>query len=178
MEKENLIDAEKIIQNYKITNIKSFTAYLKEVYFDLVKRSSDPSKGIDKTTFNSYYKLPGIIGDRLYDVFDNSSSGFIDLEEFTNNMKSIFCSNFDDISKIIFKFYDFNNNGEISKEDIRIVLSYITLNTEEKKESNIEFNYNQRVKSQKELDEILDKCFNNNGCDKSSMNYFNFIIFI
>ena len=175
MEKENLIDAEKIIQNYKITNIKSFTAYLKEVYFDLVKRSSDPSKGIDKTTFNSYYKLPGIIGDRLYDVFDNSSSGFIDLEEFTNNMKSLFCSNFDDISKIIFKFYDFNNNGEISKEDIRIVLSYITLNTEEKKESNIEFNYNQRVKSQKELDEILDKCFNNNGCDKSSMNYFNFI---
>ena len=48
MEKENLIDAEKLIQNYKITNIKAFTAYLKEVYFDLVKRSSDPSKGIDK----------------------------------------------------------------------------------------------------------------------------------
>ena len=175
MEKENLIDAEKLIQNYKITNIKAFTAYLKEVYFDLVKRSKEPSKGIDKTTFNSYYKLPGIIGDRLYHVFDNSSTGYIDLEEFTNNMKYLFCSSFDDISKIIFKFYDFNNNGEISKEDIRIVLSYITLNIEEIEESSNEFNYNERVKSQKELDEILDKCFNNNGCDKSSMNYYNFV---
>ena len=175
MEKENLIDAEKLIQNFKITNIKAFTAYLKEVYFDLVKRSKDPSKGIDKTTFNSYYKLPGIIGDRLYHVFDNSSSGYIDLEEFTNNMKNLFCSSFDEISKIIFKFYDFNNNGEISKEDIRIILSYITLNIEEIEESSKEFNYNERVKSQKELDEILDKCFNNNGCDKSSMNYFNFV---
>ena len=175
MEKENLIDAEKLIQNFKITNIKAFTSYLKEVYFDLVKRGKDPSKGIDKTTFNSYYKLPGIIGDRLYHVFDNSSSGYIDLEEFTNNMKNLFCSSFDEISKIIFKFYDFNNNGEISKEDIRIVLSYITLNIEEIEESSKEFNYNERVKSQKELDEILDKCFNNNGCDKSSMNYFNFV---
>ncbi len=175
MKKEEKIDADKIIQNYKVTNVNAFTSYLREVYFDLAKRSSDPKKGIDKSTFNSYYKLPGIIGDRLFHVFNNSKTGFIDLEEFIYNMKTLFCSSFDEISKIIFKFYDFNNNGEISKEDIRIVLSYTTLNIEEIEESSKEFNYNERVKSQKELDEILDKCFNNNGCDKSSMNYFNFV---
>ena len=175
MKKEEKIDADKIVQNYKVTNVNAFTSYLREVYFDLAKRSSDPKKGIDKSTFNSYYKLPGIIGDRLFHVFNNSKTGFIDLEEFIYNMKTLFCSSFDEISKIIFKFYDFNNNGEISKEDIRIVLSYITLNIEEIEESSKEFNYNERVKSQKELDEILDKCFNNNGCDKSSMNYFNFV---
>ena len=68
-------------------------------------------------------------------------------------MKNFFCSSFDDISNIIFKFYVFTNNGKIYKEDIRIVLSYITVNIEEIKESISDFNYIERVQLQKELDE-------------------------
>ncbi len=175
MKKEEKIDADKIIQNYKVTNVNAFTSYLREVYFDLAKRSSDPKKGIDKSTFNSYYKLPGIIGDRLFHVFNNSKTGFIDLEEFIYNMKTLFCSSFDEISKIIFKFYDFNNNGEITKEDIRIALSYVSLNIEEEKTPSKEFNYSERARSQKELEELLENCFNNEECQKNTMSYFNFV---
>ena len=175
MKKEEKIDADKIIQNYKVTNVNAFTSYLREVYFDLVKRSTDPNKGIDKSTFNSYYKLPGIIGDRLFQVFNKSKSGFINLEEFIYNMKTLFCSSFDEISKIIFQFYDFNNNGEITKEDIRIAISYVTLNIEEEKNPSTEFNYNERARSQKELEEIVNKCFNNQECQKNTMSYFNFV---
>ena len=175
MKKEEKIDADKIIQKYKVTNVNAFTSYLREVYFDLVKRSTDPNKGIDKSTFNSYYKLPGIIGDRLFQVFNKSKSGFINLEEFIYNMKTLFCSSFDEISKIIFQFYDFNNNGEITKEDIRIAISYVTLNIEEEKNPSTEFNYNERARSQKELEEIVNKCFNNQECQKNTMSYFNFV---
>ena len=175
MNKEGKIDADKIIQNYKVTNVNAFTSYLREVYFDLVRRSTEPKKGIDKSTFNSYYKLPGIIGDRLFQVFNTSKTGFIDLEEFLYNMKTLFCSSFNEISKIIFKFYDFNNNGEITKEDIRIAISYVSLNIEEEKNPLKEFNYSERARSQKELEELLDKCFNNEECKKETMNYFNFV---
>ena len=175
MNKEGKIDADKIIQNYKVTNVNAFTSYLREVYFDLVRRSTEPKKGIDKSTFNSYYKLPGIIGDRLFQVFNTSKTGFIDLEEFLYNMKTLFCSSFNEISKIIFKFYDFNNNGEITKEDIRIAISYVSLNIEEEKNPSKEFNYSERARSQKELEELLDKCFNNEECKKETMNYFNFV---
>ncbi len=175
MEKESKIDADKIIQNYKITNVEAFKSYLREVFMDLVKRSTQPSKGIDRTTFFSYYKLPGIIGERMFEVFDKSNIGFIDLEEFTNNMETLFCSNFDEISKIIFKLYDFTNNGEISKEDIRTLLSYVTLEAEENNKIIEEINYNHRVNSQQELEEMLDICFNNPECNKKSMSYFNFI---
>ena len=175
MNKEGKIDADKIIQNYKVTNVNAFTSYLREVYFDLVRRSIEPKKGIDKSTFNSYYKLPGIIGDRLFQVFNISKTGFIDLEEFLYNMKTLFCSSFNEISKIIFKFYDFNNNGEITKEDIRIAISYVSLNIEEEKNPSKEFNYSERARSQKELEELLDKCFNNEECKKETMNYFNFV---
>ena len=34
MKKEEKIDADKIIQNYKVTNVNAFTSYLREVYFD------------------------------------------------------------------------------------------------------------------------------------------------
>ena len=50
------VDLEKLIKNFKITNLDDFILYLKDVWNDLSQRSD--KKGISKVTFNSYYKLP------------------------------------------------------------------------------------------------------------------------
>ena len=42
-------------------------------------------------------------------------------------MKNLFCEDFGVILKFILDFYDYDNNGKINKEDIRAILSYITL---------------------------------------------------
>jgi hypothetical protein len=42
-----------------------FLPYLKDLYKDLLMRSSDP-QNIDKVTFTEYANLPGIINDRLH----------------------------------------------------------------------------------------------------------------
>ena len=42
-------------------------------------------------------------------------------------MRILLTENFDKTSKFIFDFYDFDRDGHISREDIRIVLSYISL---------------------------------------------------
>ena len=160
---ESFIDFENLIKNYKIENLTIFISYLKEVWVDLQKRNKENNKGIDKITFINYYKLPGIIVERLYCVFDSKHQGFIDLEDFLKNMQILFCSNYDKTTKFIFDFYDFDKDGFITKEDIRVVCSYISLqnktSTENIKQTNNNFNYYDRVKSQEELQDILNSCF-------------------
>jgi Ca2+-binding EF-hand superfamily protein len=51
------------------------------------------------------------------------------LVEFIDGMRILFSENFDNLSKLIFNFYDFNKDGLVSKEEVRIVLSYVPLNT-------------------------------------------------
>jgi len=47
-------------------------------------------------------------------------------------MKILLTENFEKTSKFIFDFYDFDKDGYISKEDIRIVLSYVPLSVNSK----------------------------------------------
>ena len=92
------VDLEKLIKNFKITNLDDFILYLKDVWNDLSQRSD--KKGISKVTFNSYYKLPGLISQRLFSVFDLKNNGSIDLNEFINGMKSLFYDSFETSSKL------------------------------------------------------------------------------
>ena len=147
------IDLEELISSFKVQDKKVFKSYLKDVWADLTERNSEKNvSGISKITFSSYYNLPGIINDRLFNVIDENKTGYLESAEFILGMITLFCEEFDENSKFIFNFYDFDKDGEISKEDIRIVLSYVSL---------IEdfHNYKDRVNSQEELYSIIKKCF-------------------
>ena len=160
------IDLEQLVGGYKVENEEAFKAYLKELWIDLTQRNQDKSNtGISKITFSNYYTLPGIILDRLFSVLDTNKSGFLETQEFINGMCILFCGDFDSQTNFIFKFYDFDKTGQISKEDIRTVLSYISLSQEIK-------NYKDRVISQKELMDIIEKCFSKIQGDKMNYNQF------
>jgi len=47
-------------------------------------------------------------------------------------MTSLYSGTFEQLIKLIFDFYDFNKDGKISREDVRVVLSYIPLKIVEK----------------------------------------------
>ena len=77
-------------------------------------------------------------------------------------MTILFSESFAKLIKFIFDFYDFDKDGKISKEDVRVVLSYIPLNTP--KYSQLKLKYEQeeftdRVESQDELYNLLEKAF-------------------
>ena len=76
-----------------------------------------------------YFDLPGIISSRLFSVFDKNKNEFLDLNEFTEGMTTIFTQNFDKLIHFIFNFYDFDKDGYVIRDDIRTVLAYIPLNT-------------------------------------------------
>ena len=179
----------KLISNLKVDNKMAFNIYLKEVFFDLlsrrVKNQNDKNInlknknliGINKLIFNNYYSLPGIIGERLFHVFDSKRKDIIEFGFFKYGMNTLFCDDYKNILRFIFDFYDFDGDGKISKEDIRTVLSYVEFTNKKENNNdnnkNIEINsgtdmnkslntkrlYENSVKSQNQLVDILEKCF-------------------
>ena len=175
VEKVEKIDIELITRNLRVDNSDAFSSYLKDVFNDLYGRVTDNKNdknnkkeknskitGITKNIFDKYYELPGIIGDRLFKVFNKKDKEFIGLSEFIFGMKNLFCEDYEKTSKFIFDFYDYDNDGRINKDDIKTILSYITLGESPNPKSPMKnISYKNRVSSQEELNNILKKCFYN-----------------
>ena len=177
------LDLTNIRISLQIQDDKLLSQYLKAIWADLSKRVRDiPIKGITKITFNKYYNLPGIISERLFSCFDKDKDGILNLLEFTNGMQQLFSQteSFDNLAKFIFNLYDFNSKGIIKKDDVRVVLSYVPLQRDEKLENNninnknkdiVEDKFEDRVESQEQLFHILNLAFKN----KEEMNFDQYI---
>ena len=74
----------------------------------------------------------------------------------------LFSGDYAQLLNFIFDFYDFDKDQKITKEDIRIVLSYVPLYKKIKHYEGLKFekdNFEDRLASQKELHEKLDDLF-------------------
>ena len=157
----------------KLPYSSNFECYLKEVWNDLINRRrkniNDPLyiknmqniPGLTKLIFSKYYSLPGIIGDRLFRVFDSKNKGIIEYNEFKIGMVALFCGDYEKTLRFIFDFYDFDGNGNISKEDVKVVLLYVIFSN---KNLNKNFNNNDDIvinnnTYDNQLNDMLNICF-------------------
>ncbi len=93
---------------------------------------------IDKNEFKDGLKINNtLISDRLFDLFDTDSSGFIDLNEFTETMESLINGNKESKIKFAFELHDLDNNGFIDKSELKILIE------ESFDENNLDFDYYQ-----------------------------------
>ena len=116
-DKVDKINLESLTKKLRVDDLDLFEAYLKDVWVDLysrvTKNKNGPKEksiklsGLSKVVFNSYYNLPGIIGDRLFKAFDKKSNTCIELIEFIEGMRTLFFEDYEKNSKFIFDFYDF-----------------------------------------------------------------------
>ena len=182
--KGDKITVDSLTNKLKIDDKDAFYLYLKEVYIDLFSRvkenKNDKSdndiklNGITKLIFDKYFTLPGIIGDRFFKVLDQNNTTVLSANDFIRGMTTLYCGGYEETVKFIFKFYDMDNDGLIDKEDIRVVLSYITLaDSPDIKSSGTNITYQTRVTSQEELYSILQKCFENIPNNKMDFKTFN-----
>ena len=158
------INFESLVGSYRVPSLNSFANYLAQIWRDLAKRSNEKKKGINKITFAKYYELPGLINERLFQLFDRDNNGYLDGKEFINGMIILFTESFNTLTKFIFAFYDFDQDGLITREDVRVVLSYVPLQSQNYNPNKLKYEKNEyadRVESQNELYNILNKAFGN-----------------
>jgi len=106
---------------------------LDKMFRDLAMRS--PGKTMDKATFLSLFKLPGMLGERLFNFFDayglvllsliqfRKKNGVIDLEEFLNGMRVYSRGSLDERLDMLFMMTDLAGDGVVHSEELTIILT-------------------------------------------------------
>ena len=60
-------------------------------------------------------------------MFNRSKSGYLNKKEFEEGMLKLFTEDYDYLSKFVFNFYDCDEDGKITPNDIRLIYSYFPL---------------------------------------------------
>lgn len=84
---------------------------------------------VDKITLGEFINLPGIISDRFFTLMGvgSKSDGRVSQEKFVNTLITVYSSALEDKMQLVFNIFDFDCDGKISAEDVRLVLSYIPI---------------------------------------------------
>ncbi|ETO22970.1 asparagine rich protein [Reticulomyxa filosa] len=93
---------------------------LDRMFQDLVKRS--PDKNMSKEVFLDYFNLPGILGERLFDVFDTKKDGVINFDEFVTGLARYNRGTVEDKIDMLFEMYGLDGQEFITKEELGMVL--------------------------------------------------------
>ena len=147
--------------------LKVCLPYFKDIFKDLCSRSDDKAKGVNKISFIDYSQLPGLLAERLFAVLDQDRDGYLNSKEFLTGLLRIYCSSFDYKMKFVFEIYDFDNNKQISRNDISTIIScmpvvqnsMVTGEGKYTQEGGGASTFEERVNSLEEMQQILDICF-------------------
>ena len=177
-EKNNeYITFEHIQESLGLKNHSLFKKYLQEVFIDLsVQKSKSNEKYLSRLTFHEYIKLPIFISEKLFDSFasSNKQDGLTE-DEFVNGFFKLYMGTFEETTKIIFNLLDFDKDGIIKKEDVKLILSYLPLNNineeNDKKIENINKVLGFQMKSLEEIEDIVNNTFKKYG-DKMKFVHF------
>ena len=114
--------------------------------------------------------MPGIIGERLFSVFDKNKDDYINKTEFIDSIMKLYASSFDDKLRIVFDIYDTDSDNYLAREEVKLVLSYAPIKTTQESDSidkegritqdeECNGNYYDRAESQNQLSDLINLCF-------------------
>ena len=169
------VDLEKLIEKFRPTDPEALECYLQDVWKDLSERENQKGFGLTKFTFCSYYNLPIIICERLFKVLDTKDHSYLSQNEFVEGLINLFLGDYKTLIHIMFCLYDYNKDGKVTRNDIKIVFNYIPLKPNEiynrykiKLEGE---NANDRKKGMMEINQTLDKIFEDDFIDEDYFKY-------
>ena len=167
-DKEEYVTFETIQDSLGLNNPLLFKKYLKEVFNDLGNSvNKENKKFMTRMAFYDYIKLPIFIAEKLFMSFTKSSTQGLCEEEFVDNFFKLYMGSFEETTNVIFNLLDFDKDGIIKKDDVKIVLSYLPLNeqNDEKTEKTdlVSKIFGTQMKSLEEIDNIISETFNQFG---------------
>ena len=155
------IDELKLYQKQlKPSNDNSIYYYLNTIYQHLLMREESPGadinevnsknlfsntlkqkaneNGISLRNFLQYFDIQEFMCERLFRYLDKTKTGQLTKNEFVNGLDTIFFGSVQELYKMVFYMCDFNEKGKIHKFNMKLILSYIPVNTYEEQKKYIE----------------------------------------
>ena len=178
---EDYIPFESIQELLGIKDQFLFIKYLQEVFIDLSSKiNNSKNKYLSRIIFYDYIKLPIFISEKLYNSFSTleNQEGLTE-NEFVNGLFYLYSGTFHDTAKIVFNILDFDKDGIIHKEDVRIILSYLPLNdfseSNEENTDSLKKMFLRQMKSLEEIEDILNITFDKFEDEMNFEQYINII---
>ena len=117
--------------------------YFRSIFADLAMRRQSPKSKdeycsvIDKVAFFEYVQLPGIINDRFFWIFFRNVQEQIHEVPFVDGMMRVYMSTFEEKLAMTFKMYDFDGDGFLQREDVRLILSHVPFKSDNEEKPQI-----------------------------------------
>ena len=96
---------------------------LKRTFEDLASRSSS-GKSIDKDTFLRFFcNVPGMLGERLFFVFNKSRTGEVDYDEFCQGI-ALYCrGSLEQKIEFVFRMFNLKGDGRVGRGELETMLN-------------------------------------------------------
>ena len=99
---------------------------LVKMYQNLAANS--PGKTINKSMFLKFFPLPGLFGERLFNLFDTKRTNVIDYEEFVQGCSRVAGGNEQGKMQFFFHLYDLNDDKCITRPEMEAILRHVPVN--------------------------------------------------
>ena len=109
------------------SNLSSYLSY----FFSFLSKNNTSS--ISFFSFNNYFNLCSFISSKLYALFNKEKDDLLSKEKFIDGMVSLYLSNIDSKATMIFNLCDFDNDGVIKRDDVKMIIThfhFMTKNTD------------------------------------------------
>ena len=96
---------------------------LVKMYKNLAANS--PGKTINKSMFLKFFPLPGLFGERLFNLFDTKRTNVIDYEEFLAGCSQVTGGTAEGKMHFFFQLYDLNDDRCITRVELEAILRHV-----------------------------------------------------
>jgi Ca2+-binding EF-hand superfamily protein len=101
-------------------------AALEATYSDLASRSNLGEANIDKDNFLKFFNnVPGMLGERLFQVFDTEHTHNVSFAEFRSGLFSLFRGTQEDRLRFIFSMFAMKTDKTVDRQDLTTMLNSV-----------------------------------------------------
>ena len=148
------------LRNNSIIDKETFSKYLNEIYKDLAEYWKKEDQGIQFSRFSDLIQhCPVFLLIKFFNSLlnkESQSDSNLSLNEFLSCFMTLKFGTYEEVVGLIFNIFDFDRDGIIKPEDVKLVISFLPL-----KENKDKVKYLYQMESLDELDQLIESTFNN-----------------